>query len=222
MAACSAACAAPGRSCSAQPGLRQRRSGARPTTRAFVSRVWGGRSRGRLAEHLAARDPPLQVGDDLAGHPDLAEADAMRAPGDRLVLLGDGDVGDRARERRVVGVVPCGRGRRRHRGRGRRRGRSRPGGGRRHLRGRCSSPRPGRRSRAAGRCPTPRSGPALPAVPRMSVRSEARRRSVQYQPPGRRRSSPASVSASTACRLLGPNRSKSGSVRGTSEAAAHR
>ncbi len=56
----------------------------------------------------------------------------------------------------------------------------------------------------------------------MSARSLARRRSVQNQPCGRRRSSPPSVSASTAVRAPGPKSGRSATVRGDSAAAAHR
>ncbi len=56
----------------------------------------------------------------------------------------------------------------------------------------------------------------------MSARSLARRRSVQNQPRGRRRSRPPSVSASTAAWAPGPNMARSASVSGHSAAAAHR
>lgn len=61
-----------------------------------------------------------------------------------------------------------------------------------------------------------------PAPPRMSVRSAARSRRVQCQPEVRRRSSFAASSCGSSSGTAGPKRAMSGSVRGSSAAAAHR
>ncbi len=61
-----------------------------------------------------------------------------------------------------------------------------------------------------------------PAPPRMSVRSAARSRRVQCQPDARRRSSFAASNCGSSSGAAGPKSVMSGSVSGSSAAAAHR
>ena len=200
---CSAACAAPGRTSGGEPGLGQRVVRDRPPDR-------GGAQRARPAGRAAPRRSPRRSGWrrlrnettwwETSTSPTREPALAPR-PVD--ALLHDRDVGDLAGRRGVVGVGP---------------------GDHgdvvveverldqvglaavdvdRAARARCCGPGRRRRCRPPGRSRTRRAGPGAPPVERMSARSAARRRSVQYQPEGRRRSSPASVSASTTSRASG-------------------
>ena len=99
---------------------------------------------------------------------------------------------------------------------------SRPGGDRPPRRGRSCGRTARRPCRAAGRCPPRRPGwaPRRRRGCRPGRRPGPRR--VQNQPVGRRRSSPRRPGRRTTSAVDGPNSSRSGSVSGSSAAAAHR
>ena len=101
--ACSAAWAAPGRSASASAGLGEHVVGQRPPHRRGLQHPLGQVER-LLADHLARGHPPLQEGHHLVGDPHVAQAQPGLAPGHRLALAEDLDVGDLAGRGRVVGV----------------------------------------------------------------------------------------------------------------------
>ena len=103
MAACSAACAAPGRSIPAAARRGALPGGDGPPDRA------GGQPPLRQVEHvLADQQPGLRaaagIGDHLPGHEHVAEADAGRSPVGALELADELDAGDLARHRGVAGV----------------------------------------------------------------------------------------------------------------------
>ena len=102
--ACSAACAAPGRSALGEAGLGERRaSGSGPPHGGGPQRALGQVER-LLADHLAARHRALEEGDHLVGHPTSPRLSRASPQATVLALLQDLDVGDLAGRGRVVGV----------------------------------------------------------------------------------------------------------------------
>ena len=157
------------------------------------------------------------------GDVDLAEAEPARAPVAALALGDDADVGDLAGGGGVVGVGRARSRRRGRRGRATRPARCRPGARRPRPRGRWRGRSTASTCRSPGRSRSRPAATGLPPAERMSVRSAARRRSVQNQPRGRRRSRPSSTSASSsAARGRAEQRAGRRRSAASSWAAAHR